>query len=56
MQPSIAMNLQSFYFLSRVRSEIARFARLTTRLWATGDLLWMTTPIQLKLQLEFASQ
>jgi hypothetical protein len=43
MQLGIGMNLQSFCFLTRVRSEIKSFARLTTSQLASGDLLWMTS-------------
>jgi hypothetical protein len=50
------MNLQSFYFPTRVSSEIGRFARLTTRRPAAGDLLWMSACNSSKLQLQFVSQ
>ena len=43
MQLGIGMNLQSFYFPTRGRSEIKSFGRLTTHLLVRGDLLWMST-------------
>jgi hypothetical protein len=42
MQLGIGMNLQSFCFPTRVRSEIKSFGVLTTPLRPCGDLLWMT--------------
>ena len=50
------MNLQSFCFPTRGRSEIARFGRLTTRLRVPGDLLWMSVPNLSISQAQFASQ
>jgi hypothetical protein len=43
MRLGIEMNLLSFFFLTRARSEIRIFAWLTTTLQPRGDLMWMST-------------